>query len=349
MGTKAVSGVALPGREAGGVLKPSGRLWPNGEFSLGYSRGGLKERELTPSEYANEWGSPLDLTLLSNSHKPVDHGRPPRGSKGLTADGRRMVRNAVWRIQRLRPKSCLSFVTLTLPRVTFEEGWYVSSCWSEIVRVFYQKLDRRLESLGLPKLRAGVTEMQPKRSAREGHPSLHLHFVIVGRNRRDQNWFLSPTDIREMWVSVLRIYLPGERDYNRTENVQKVRKDASSYMSKYLSKGVEGDMEVRRDETGWSLPTAWYNLTAALRRWIRENIRRDCLMMTYLEALAIATDTGECCHYYYSGSTEVSPGVTVPYSLGKLKGDFMRELEEFWLAERDFQGREREYRRNRRA
>lgn len=336
----------LPGREAGGRLRPAGKLWPNGEFSVGYSRAGTKEKELSPSEYAREWGTPLGLALPSNSHTTKDEGAPKRGTKGLTSDGRRMVRNAVWRIQRLRGKECLSFVTLTLPRVTFEEGWYVSSNWAEIVRVFYQKLGRRLESVGGPKLWAGVTECQPRRMQREGHPALHLHFVIVGRLNRYSDWFFSPSDIRELWVSVLKLYIPEERDWSRVENVQRVKADASAYMAKYLSKGTEGDIVIRSDETGWSLPTAWYNLNASLRRWVRENIRTDTSMMELLESLAVTTDTGECCHYFYSGSIEASPGLMVPYLTGKLRGESMRLFTEIWWREKDVEGREREYKRN---
>ena len=299
---------------------------------MGYSRAPGKERELTLSQYVEALAPPhLDLTLLSNSHMG-DAGGPRRGTKGLTSDGRKMVRNAVWRVQRLKGRKCLSFVTLTIPRVSFEEGWYVSTNWSEIVRIFYQKLGRRLESMGAPKLWASVTEMQPERSAREGHPALHLHFVIVGRLSRYSDWLFSPSDLRELWRSVLEPYIPGERDWSRCENVQQVRKDASAYMSKYLSKGVEGGLGIRSDETGWSLPTAWYNIPLKLRQWIRENIRRDSEMMLLLEGIAAVTDTEQLTHYFYSGNIEVSKGLTVQFLIGKLRGDSMRLFIDIWKA-----------------
>ena len=323
---------SIPFRRAGGVIEPSGSIWPNGEFSIGYAPCGGMEREMTPSERAKEWDAHLGLSLDSNSHSAKDEGAPRRGTKGLTAHGKKMVRNAVWRMQRLHGKKCLSFVTLTLPRVSFEESWYVSSNWAEICRVFYQKLARRLAARGLPAVVAGVTEMQPERRGREEHPALHLHFVVVGRRRSREHWYISPLEFREMWASVIRIYLRGERDFRACENVQMVRKDAASYMSKYLSKGVSMDVPPRGDETGWSLPTAWYNLSGNIRRWVNDNIRRHPELIESLERQVSVEGRKDYCHYYYSGVIEQMPGPGPHYHVGKLTGEALRELVDVWRA-----------------
>lgn len=313
-------------------MKPCGRLWPNGEFSVGYAVAGGAERLKSPSELAQEWVAAIGLSLPSNSHSPKDEGKPKRGSGGLTSHGKKVLRNAVWRMQRLYGKKRLSFVTLTLPSLSFEESWYVSSNWAEIVRVFYQKLGRRLQSRGLPGWFVGCTEMQPKRSGREEHPALHLHFVCVGRKTRYEPWLLSPAEFRGMWASVLSIYIGKERDFRAVENVQQVKRDAAAYLAKYVSKGVSMEQPPRSDETGWSLPTSWYNVSGVLRRWVLDNVRRHPELIEYLEGVAKTGGDGASLHYVHSGVIEGMSGPGPHYYVGKLTGEFMREIIEIWRA-----------------
>lgn len=320
----------IPGRRAGGVVEPSGRVWPNGEFSIGYAPCGGAERLKGAEELAAEWYNSLGLSLDSNSHTPKDHGAAKRGAKGLTPHGKRVLRNSVWKLQKTYGRSRLSFVTLTLPSVDFEESWYVSSNWAEICRVFYQKLSRRLESYGLPGHYVGCTEMQVERCDREQHPALHLHFVCVGRKSTRSAWAISPSEFREMWSSVLSIYLPGERDYGATENVQMVKKDAGAYLSKYCSKGIALDRPPRSDETGWSLPSCWYNVSLKLRRWVIENVRTHPEFIDMLERVITSGMFGQGFEYCYSGTIPEMTGPGPHYHAGKLTPVFLGELIEIW-------------------
>lgn len=316
----------IPFREKKAVIEPTGRLWPNGEFTIGYSVAGSMERESTHAEIARGMNSHLGLSLPSISHSPSDEGKAPKGTKGLTGHGKKVLRNAVGRIQGLYGKRRLSFVTLTLPNLTYEQHWYISSNWSQIVRVFFQKLGRHLESAGLPVVYASCTEMQPGRCESEEVPALHLHFVCVGRSRSGGAWAFSPVEFRRMWASVLQLYVGEIEDTRALENVQMVKKDASSYMAKYVSKGCSLDTPPRSDETGWSLPTSWYNVNLKLRRWVLENIRRSPELMNHLERMARNGSLGGFCHYFFAGVIEESAGPGPHYFVGKLKGEFMNEL-----------------------
>ena len=322
----------IPFRRAGGVLEPSGRLWPDGQFSIGYAPCGGMEREMSPSEYAEKWMPPLGSSLPSNSHRDVDAGNPKRGQKGITSYGKKVLKNAVWRMQRLYGKRSLSFVTLTLPSITFEESWYVSSNWSEILRVFYQKVVRRLELHGLPRVYAGCTELQPKRSNREEHPALHIHFVVVGRWRSRGAWALSPLDFRTMWMDSVKPYLQGKYSWDAVENVQMVKKDVSAYLGKYISKGVCVGNPPDPMYTGWSLPTSWYNVSLGLRQWVTGNIRRHPSLIEMIEKAATGGYLDEYCHYYFSGDIEEMPGTGPHYFVGKLKGEAMTSLIDVWVA-----------------
>lgn len=307
-------------------MEPSGRLWPNGEFSIGYAVAPGMEKEAEFDDYIEGTLSHLGLSVDSNSHKPKDDGKPRRGTKGLTSHGKKVLRNSVGRLQRLYGKRSLSFVTLTLPDLSYSEHWYVSSNWSNIVRVFFQKLGRRLSSKGLPIHYASCTEMQPGRAKGEEVPALHLHFICVGRNRGRGAWALRPADFREIWASVLHLYVNREFEQRALENVQMVKFDASAYLSKYISKGESMGIPPRSDETGWGLPTAWYNVSALLRQWVLDHVRRCPKLMDAMERACRDGSIAEHCHYFYAGCIDAMNGPGPHYFVGKLKGESMREL-----------------------
>ena len=72
----------IPGVKVGGAIEPTGTLWPNGEFSVGYAPAGGAERRLSPSEYADRLTPPLGSSMDSNSHSPKDEGAVRRGVNG---------------------------------------------------------------------------------------------------------------------------------------------------------------------------------------------------------------------------------------------------------------------------
>lgn len=313
-------------------MKPCGRLWPDGEFSFAYQPAGGAERLESPREYARKWDDHLGLAQTSNSHKVQDPGRARRGTKGLTSYGKKMLRNSVWRMQRLYGKRRLSFVTLTLPDLTYEEHWYVASRWAEILRIFYQKLGRRLAARGLPRTYAGCTELQPARSESEEVPALHIHFVVVGRKSNKEQWALHPRVFRRVWATVVGRYVGAGKNWRACENVAAVRKDASKYMAKYLSKGCSMDEPPRSDETGWGLPTAWYNVSLGLKRWVTANTRRHPFLMELLESSALMGLSDQAFHYLNWGNVDKCPGTGPHFCVGRLKGDAMREILDIWKA-----------------
>ena len=322
----------IPGRQIGGAWAPTGRLWPDGQFSIGYAPSGGAELLETPAEYARKWDEPIGLSLASNSHNMRDDGKPRRGTKGMTAHGRKLLKNAVWRMQRLYGKRSLSFLTLTLPGLTYEESWNVSSQWSNIVRVFFQRLGRLLESKGLPTAYASCTELQPGRCEREGHPALHLHIVIVGRWRGRGAWACKPCEFRDCWAAVVQPYLFNQYCWDACENVQGIKKDVSAYLAKYLSKGISMNEPPRSDGTGWGLPTCWYNVSLKLRRWVLDNIRRSPELMELIETTVKSAGLDSVVHYFFAGEIEEMPGPGPHYYVGKFRGDFHRELIEIWKA-----------------
>lgn len=210
------------------------------------------------------------LSLLFNSH------RRRRGSKGISRYGSKMVRNGAFLMQQEVPNARLSFLTVTLPNVSKEEAVHCSEKWSDIVRVFVQRLRRILRRSRLPAEIVGCTEVQESRAALTGVFALHLHFVFVGR-RRGCSWAVTPRVIKEAWQSALSPYLSNDVDsYNwtATENLQRVQKSADGYLGKYMSKGLKATEKLTAMFPGIMFPSAWFVCTNTLRNRVKRQTLR---------------------------------------------------------------------------
>lgn len=280
----------------------SGKLWPNGEWGVCKVK---KMPEYIPprgiDEETNRWNfqrylvhgfeaavmaawqersfgdgwderpqaASLGSSMLANSHRRVS-----RGAKGISRYGSKMVRNAAYMLEKGYGIKHLSFLTLTLPPVG--EGLWVKVCenWSNIVRVFLQRLQRWLKRSGLPDFVISVTEIQEERHNRTGEPGLHLHMVFVGR-RKKETWKLKPQQVRSWWKEIVCNSLQCSSDtfnWGSVERLESIRKSAASYLGKYLSKGVSSINALVLKCPSLRLPSSWWNCSSALRKWVKSQI-----------------------------------------------------------------------------
>lgn len=281
------------------------KIWETGEFSFGYLPAKRLDRKELPPEFGvdredltnicncikahgyeetskflkanpelypsiSSLPSPLESTPVPNSHSPVK-----RGQSGISGHGKKLVRNAALRLEKEVGIKHLSFLTLTVPGVTSEGALTLVENWAEIVRIFQQRLKRRLVSKGLPGEMVGVTEVQERRMAASGVVALHLHIVFQGR-RRYQSWALLPGDVRSMWRDTLTPYLEpveGGFYWDAVENLVHIRSSAVGYLGKYMSKGSKVCDEIIKAHPGVVLPSCWYLCTNTLRKRVFQNIR----------------------------------------------------------------------------
>lgn len=266
----------------------NGVIWPNGHFGVSYRpRKGQTARDDERDQYDYDSrlrDNPIGLAVPAKSHSEAVKKRNTRGLKGITSFGQRMVENGAYLMERKYGKARLSFVTLTLPECSTEEGWRVSTHWPEIVRQFFQSLGRKLADAGLPKTYCSVTETQGERMEAEGHPALHMHFICVGATD-PWEWKLKPEDFRDVWRRTLEGYLPGDRTWEATEQVKSIRKSVECYLGKYMTKGSDLDGTEVCPDTLFTLPKTWWNMSNGLRRAIKSfQIRDDALLAEVLEA-----------------------------------------------------------------
>ena len=324
----------------------TGRLWENGEFGVSCIKTiGMPNPEVPiygPEQREHqEWihnclqvhsaGITLDYysqesISLESTSDPNSHREKKRGLNGISAYGRRLVRNAAFRLEKENGMARLSFVTLTLPNVSAGESRDIGRNWSQIVRVFIQKLRRRLQALGLPAEVLAVTEIQTKRTQRDGVLGLHLHMIFVGRHRRT-TWALMPKEISAFWQSVLAAYLyepTGDYDWRAVENVARVRKSASAYLGKYMSKGVSNVVAASEQFGEDAIPTAWYAITSSLRDRTLSRVKlldnNTCLDLV----VAASIESSPFFHYRYPIllSSPGLPDVTIGWH-GKLKSSYI--------------------------
>lgn len=263
---------------------PYGRLWPNGEFSLGTARENLEECERTAIDLARlnnadhqravlqelRDSGTLGLSTLRNSHKP--NNRPETyGRRGITPYGRRCVRSAAYLLEKESPRRTLSFLTLTLPPMTQEAQLRVAAQWGEIVNRLLQFLQRKLQRQGLPPVIVSVSELQSKRLKSSPLSALHVHVLFQGRSRSGLPWAVSCREIRLWWLNKLSLVAGEFVESSACENIQVVRKSPERYLGKYLSKGSAGAERIAQ-EFGWAyVPRQWWNMSASARQAVKAN------------------------------------------------------------------------------
>lgn len=285
---------SVPDREhvskAARVKVPCGRIWPNGEFGISYhnrteEQDPLPDREPGPNRLPSEslqkgiFWSLCEQWLIARAEwellpwlvkSPKSAQRPETyGRKGITAYGQKVVRSGAYLLQEKYGKERLSFLTLTVPRYGHEEECKIAGQWAYLTKSLLQALRRRLERAGLPKSVVLVTELQPKRLQGREPGCLHLHLVFVGRGR-GEGWAYSPREYREMWLGLLSGVLGRTVPDAPCENVQRVERDASQYLSKYMSKGVSSVADYA-EINGWAMvPRQWWSATAPVKAAVKK-------------------------------------------------------------------------------
>jgi hypothetical protein len=288
-----------------------GRLWPNGEFSI------WRQKEFNPLPPvkpvrpsgdslieclvrsrgvlgALEALCALGLSKVSISDKPNTSTVEPRrhGLKGLTSPGARKVRNACFLIERDAPRKSVTFATVTLPDSLSDEQLKRAHVgWGTIVEHYTRELRRVLVACGLSGKVVGVSEVQPKRYESTGIPFLHAHFVFQGR-ARGKSWQLTPSKHDEIWERALKNVVGDFAGGVASAcQLEVVRKSASQYLSKYMSKGGEMIDEIASGYFADWLPKRWYHLSRKLLNSIKKEIKQSTEIAQTLTALRYAEPT----------------------------------------------------------
>lgn len=294
----------------------TGKLWPNGEATLGLKPSHKKnKKKQSDKQYDSDWYQHHRVSLNDNLTSP-DYGnrkietlafnengqtfeqvysdrqnnqtvsRSPKGKKGITGNGSRMVRNGCHLLESYYGRERLVMLTPTLPQNTPYFIYWVLD-WSEIVRKFIQELQRELKRNNAPDHIIGVTELHPKSSLRLGFGVPHLHLVLcnwdgITRNEDGKKaYYISTDKFREIWQRVLKnsvIKLGQYDDVNNPMPLPRVnsgiiKKSAEAYLGKYLSKGKESIKKLESKGVKEPYVKHWWHCTKELRNIIKSSVR----------------------------------------------------------------------------
>lgn len=274
-----------------------GRIWPNGNFSLGVGPVGQKALELQEDDFGNlaRFGDAGDLqaavaALTSsnalNSHTPASQPAQ-RGLNGITSLGQQMLRSACYLLERDYGKADLCFATLTVPSLPKGARFLLAQNWSELVRQLLQWVSRKLMTGGRPTKVCGCTEIQSGRLERSGEGYLHLHLVFPSHsNASGRVWAVEWEEIRDWWERALVRFSCCELPHHPRVETAPVRKSAERYMGKYLSKGSGECLDGFIADLGEiSVPPAWWFMTADMRRQVKAETANGPNTGTLLDAV----------------------------------------------------------------
>jgi len=255
----------------------NGKLYPDSRISLAY-RGVTKQgRSRKTTDDRQRWACQQSLTHASAPRKASS----PRGQKGITSYGRRMVRCCAALLEQSRDRRCLTFGTATIPALPEEDLERLLLNWHIVTNRFFEELGREVVRSGLPWSVVHVTEIQPRRWEQSGEVALHFHWLCPGRHSRRSPWAITPQKCAEILGSVFKRVLGYTPDMGAAVRLEVPRGSVVREVGKYLSKGCQCVADVVRSGKGHLLPSAWWGGTRKLKASVEESVvwldRNQCL------------------------------------------------------------------------
>ena len=228
-------------------------------------------------DWSNMLPPPLGLSDATNSHKQpqkLSLKRSKRGSKGITALGKRMVKSACYLLERDHGRHNLSFLTATLPAFASpDELKLICANWSELVRQLTQELKRILERGGYCTDMVYITEIQEDRYANRGEVAPHLHLVMVGKKHRYQKYYaVEKAEMRSLWERLLSNFLGRDVTAAAATRLERPKKSLQGELGSYLSKGGKMITTIVDRGDGDQLPSSYWGMNSELRCSVKSEI-----------------------------------------------------------------------------
>lgn len=211
---------------------------------------------------------PLVHQMLESS--PVPEKLSRKGLVSMTTSMARNIRNAVYLLEKNYGKDNISFLTLTLPDLEQEGLLACADKWDYMVDQLLKSLRKRIEKRQMKFEYVYCTEIQMKRLKQRHEYAPHIHIVFRGRYGRKSAWAIAPSQVRNAWAGIIANVV-GHRRFAKSalENLQRIRKSATRYLSKYLSKGACCLPPASPDGSVFRLRTQWGGMARSIARAVR--------------------------------------------------------------------------------
>ena len=314
------------------TMSPSGRLWPNGEFTLGYSfdgeesgevedwvwtggAGGLGVDELDERleclhgwldcvQRVNAVDSAIALRILTLSNAPNSRKATQKvknGLKGLTGYGTKMIRSGCFLLEESLGKSDCVMVTLTVPTLGRAARIELAQNWGKVTNRLVEYLTRALVKAGRTPAIVGCVEIQTARLEKYRQGYLHLHLVCPAHSNTGGQWAVDVHDLRRWWGKCLERHISSSLPHLPRVETAVVKKSVEGYLGKYLSKGAGEDLDAFIQDLGSDcVPAQWWFASAPMKAAIKSNTATGrscgCLLDSLVNHL-LEQGTGEGFEY----------------------------------------------------
>jgi len=288
-----------PGRSFRGYLHPSGRvtvglspkpkvLKADAEYErtrplveyVQYERWHYEEGLIKGYDQREKRTSSLGLSDVPNCHKP--EGRR-HGLKGIPRSGRYRILEGATVLQQRHGKR-LGFYTLTCPYTQVEHIYEFNRNFAEITRRFFQELKREYSRVGVTFAYVAAYEIQGERFRETSIPVLHFHWVSPCYLPNSYQFVIGADAIRSIYARVLCSVVAPPPSCDSALDAQVIKKSASGYLAKYLSKGGD-EISAVADVAPSQLPRKWWsmskNVLCAIKRTTIELEEQFCEVLMY--------------------------------------------------------------------
>lgn len=284
-------------------MRPVARIWPNGEFSLGYAKkgeeGNPKEewawtgghKGLTQEElnvrlaYLDGWlevvagiysvSGRLAAVMLTLSTAPNSdrQAQPVKyGLHGLTGHGKKMIRSGAYLLENRLGREDVVVTTLTLPKMSKSERIKVAQSWGLVVNHLVKWMSRALLRVARPPVIIGCVEIQSRRLESSGEAYLHLHLLHPAYSNAGGTWAIDTKALLTWWQAELERVLGTTLTHQPRVEMDLVRDSLEFYLAKYLGKGGDDHIGQFVADLGYeSIPGQWWICSKPMRDAIWEN------------------------------------------------------------------------------
>lgn len=226
---------------------------------------GLTNKNFDVTENLLGSGGGESQPALGSSTVPSSRIRARQGLKGITADGRKWVREGCCVMEAKFRKQNVGFFTLTLP-YRGEALKEICRNWGKIVHRYFEELEREYVRRGQPLNYVAVVELQEKRYATYGEVAPHLHYIANAKVGK--KFILQSYEIRGIFERVCSRFVSESADFSACENCQIIKKSSASYLSKYFSKGSATVSRLSEDDRELC-PKRWWKCHKATLAAVR--------------------------------------------------------------------------------
>lgn len=188
-----------------------------------------------------------------------------QGWKGLTASGRRSIRDAGAVLD--DAYGTLAFVTATLTEDV------AATATRDQIAAFQNRLlflVRRVQArYKLPPLALLVCEVHPSRRALDGALVPHWHGVIRVAHNPFERWVLRKADWNRCVQQAWRMAFGRSRPHTQRLAMLPQKTGAARYLAKYMAKGCSAVESLQGTLQGRMIPKQWWTWTGELRALVR--------------------------------------------------------------------------------